>query len=942
MEVIDVFMRLGGGTKNSNLNIYAYFCRETQGTEKEEFLRSEYQTDAIGIVVGNEKYDINWNEDGIKFSNFNTKKEYEMLSWTDVKTRITELIKSGQYISKEEIPKAIEHFDTHVAEELVFLYRDDFRNVDCKYRAKDKPTFTEQKDYYIDLLKNHETREFFVAEIESLTHGKPKYSLINTLAKSYLHDITIYPAAEYILPPEHFLSDKQIDNHLTKSGSGFVDGKLRIYSFFRDNKELAERAKFLSKEYGIGGASHTRGGNNHDSRGLNIYGGLDKLDMQKVVLTWSQVVKRIDNLILTDRYLNQEEKAKLSELETIKEEDFDIHKQEYDLHLGLTVHIGTEELELLSITNEKVELFDGTLLPREMPTSVFLRRLSENPLNDYLKKEVSKETSEPIPQIELKEETIEEKEPSPPEKEPEKETEDNKIPEVIPTEITIPKKQSGNLTHHSEVPFEQRINYKITDDLLGVGTAKQKFRQNIEAIKLLKTIEEENRLANANEQEILSKYTGWGGLSDAFDNTKDNWHSEYTELLELLTPEEYSKARESTLSAFYTPPVVIRSIYEALQNMGFSKGNILEPSCGTGNFIGMLPESMKESRFYGVELDDISGRIARKLYQKEYIAISGFEKTNYPDSFFDVAVGNVPFGQFKLADKKYDKQNFLVHDYFFAKTLDKVRPGGVIAFITSKGTMDKENPTVRKYLSQRAELIGAIRLPNSTFKASAGTEVVSDILFLQKREHITEIDESWVHLDTDENGISMNSYFVNNPDMIMGEMQKCSGPFGEDYTCVPYENEDLGQLLKEAISNIHTEINTLEIEETSEENDYIVADPTVKNFSYTNIDGVIYYRKNSMMNKITTTLTGENRIKGLIKIRDVVRDLIDAQLDNSSDQEIRSLQEQLNFEYDSFTKKYGLIRSRANEMCLHSQQKNKIVVYFRVLLAIVMITHIFF
>lgn len=465
------------------------------------------------------------------------------------------------------------------------------------------------------------------------------------------------------------------------------------------------------------------------------------------------------------------------------------------------------------------------------------------------------------------------------------------------------------------VPESEKHNFSITDDNLGIGGPKEKFRNNMAAVNLLHELEFDNRLATTEEQEILSKYVGFGGLADAFDESKEAWLDEYKELIVTLSPDEYAAARESTLTAFYTPPVVIRAMYDALQNMGFSDGNILEPSCGTGHFIGMLPQSMQNSKFYGVELDSISGRIARQLYQKSNIAVQGYEKASLPDSFFDVAIGNVPFGQFKVADKKYDKNNWLIHDYFFGKTLDKVRPGGIIAFITSSGTMDKKNPAVRKYIAQRAELLGAVRLPNNTFKANAGTEVTSDIIFLQKRDTLVNDEPNWVFLDRDENGNEMNKYFVDNPEMVLGEAVMESSQFGQSLTCKPYEDRSLSDLLSEAIQNIHADFSELDVSEIDEiEDNSIPADPDVKNFSFTVADGKIYYRQNSRMNPIDVLATAENRIKGMIKIRDCVRELIRLQTDDFSDSSIKSEQDKLNYIYDSFTKKYGLLNSRANRL----------------------------
>ena len=475
------------------------------------------------------------------------------------------------------------------------------------------------------------------------------------------------------------------------------------------------------------------------------------------------------------------------------------------------------------------------------------------------------------------------------------------------------KKKVKGFDLHPDVSMAERHTFNLKENEVETVGKKERFRRNIMAIQLLKKCQEENRFATPEEQIILSKYVGWGGLSEAFDENNSAWATEYLELSSVLTPEEYASARESTLTAFYTPPEVITAIYKAMEQMGFKEGNLLEPSCGIGNFIGMLPDTMQDSKIYGVELDTISAGIAQQLYQKTTIAAQGFEETNLPDSFFDGVVGNVPFGDFKVSDKRYDKHKFLIHDYFFAKSLDKLRPGGVMALVTSKGTMDKENSAVRKYIAQRAELLGAIRLPNNTFKGNAGTEVVSDILILQKRDRLIDIEPDWVHLDTDENGIKMNSYFVQHPEMILGEMKMVSGRFGMEATCVPYENTDLAAQLDEAVANIHGEITEYEAEEELEEEDNsIPADPTVRNFSYTVVDDKIYYRENSRMTPVEVSATAENRIKGMIAIRNSVRTLIELQTEDYPDSEIKAEQERLNRLYDTFSGKYGLINSRAN------------------------------
>ena len=476
-----------------------------------------------------------------------------------------------------------------------------------------------------------------------------------------------------------------------------------------------------------------------------------------------------------------------------------------------------------------------------------------------------------------------------------------------PAALTSPKKEKQNALAY---PLDaDGRNYRITDDHIGEGAPLERFQRNLDAIRTLKTVEAESRAATAEEQAVLAQYVGWGGLADFFDEKNPR----YNELKDLLTDAEYAAARESTLTAFFTPPVVIHGIYAALGQMGFTQGNILEPACGIGNFLGMLPESMSGSKLYGVELDDLSGRIARQLYQKSSIAVQGYEKTAFPDNFFDVAIGNVPFGQFHVPDKRYDRLNFPIHEYFVAKVLDQVRPGGVIAVVTSSYTMDKRTASARKYIAQRAELLGAIRLPNNAFKAAAGTEVVSDILFLQKRERMVDIEPEWVHLATNEDGIQMNSYFIDHPDMILGEMKMVSGPFGPTPTCEPYPEQPLEALLAEAVQNVHGEITAYDREEELEGEDHsIEADPAVRNFSYTLVDGQIYYRENSRMNPVEVSKTAESRIRGMIELRDCVRTLLEYQTEDYPDEEIKAQQAKLNALYDAFTRKYGLINSRGN------------------------------
>lgn len=607
-------------------------------------------------------------------------------------------------------------------------------------------------------------------------------------------------------------------------------------------------------------------------------------------------------------------------------------QKEYRYHLGDTVYIGTQEYELLSFDEKKVVLFDTQfpLFNKELSREEFDNRLKENPLNDKLlqvveeppvadntKENPDTQETEAIPDEELDALPISTIKDGEVVTYPNAEAllDDQEEALAPPLQVKRPSKIAPHVLH-PEINTEYRTNFQIESDDIGVGTPLERFYHNIRAVQLLNKLDAESRLATPTEQRVLADYVGWGGLSEFFK--EDNPH--YAELKDVLSDEEYASARESTLTAFYTPPVVIKAVYSALENMHFQTGNVLEPSCGIGNFMGLVPESMNDAKFYGVELDSISGRIAQQLYQKNSIAVQGFESTNLPDSFFDAAIGNVPFGQFKVPDKRYDKHNFLIHDYFFARTLDKVRPGGVIAFITSKGTLDKENPNVRKYIAQRADLLGAIRLPNDTFKAAAGTEVTSDIIFLQKRDRLVDIEPDWVHLATDANGIRMNAYFVDNPEMVLGDMQMVSGPHGMESACIAYENAELGDLLRDAIQNIHAEITEYEIDDLEAENEdlSIPADPDVRNFSFTVVDGKIYYRENSRMNPVDVSATAESRIKGMIAIRDCVRTLIEYQTEDYPDADIKAEQEKLNRLYDDFSKKYGLISARANNSAFNS------------------------
>ncbi len=779
----------------------------------------------------------------------------------------------------------------------------------------------------------------------------------------------IFTAANGYDPQRRFfISDDEIDRVLRGSERNY-ESRLDTFSFFSRNTDTKERERFLKQQHGEYSGYH--GGNDNQtytSAGLSFSHGSLGAPYAQVELKWPAITKRVSDMISMGRFLYPSDAERMADYEvkqlaklvmnffrdTPSEYARPTEKSIFDYWDGVADIQGQ-----LTDPERAREIYETMMLPlwnATLPGDRFYQERGRGmeAMQAYQAGTFSvfgrDHTLRPLPQLS---EAVSIPENKPTEQLPREDTFDDIDPEqirqnlaqrgivngkVVDPEALVsdpfiqqvvadaeaaqesaapippqPKPKRERITFEPlrpEIPKEQRTNFRISDPELGYGTASEKYAANVPAIRMLKRIENEGRLATPVEQEILSRYVGWGGLADCFDEK----HSKYQELKTLLSEEEYAATRANSLTAFYTSPVIIRAMYQALEQMGFREGNILEPSCGVGNFIGMIPGSMAGSHAYGVELDSISGRIAQQLYQNSSIAVTGFEKMQMPDSFFDVAIGNVPFGDFKVLDKRYDKHHWLIHDYFFGKALDKVRPGGIVAFITSKGTMDKENSSVRKYLAQRADLIGAIRLPNNAFKRNAGTEVTSDILFLQKRDRMTDIEPDWVHLDTDANGIRMNSYFVQNPDMILGEMAMESTRFGMDSVCRGDENADLSELLQGAISNIHAQITEYQHEELEEEDNSIPADPSVRNFSYTIVDGKVYFRENSRMNPVEVSVTAENRIRGMIALRDCVRRLIDYQTEGYPDEDIQKEQAQLNTLYDEYTKKYGLLSSRGNSL----------------------------
>ena len=882
---IEEILRTGGGKENSRKRIYHKYQIGKTPEEMAAFLQKEYGETGKGFQLGGEQISVWFNKDGMYAAHGSSAFEHTEvhLSWSAVESVIRGQIEAGSYIDSNEAYLAEQFVRKELADMLFFYYRDSV-GVFPEKLGFDGYDYPVQHERITDMLSNGEDIQRIVEQmdktLQQVDDGEIQYrfrlikdpkELRDDLA-DLLKEKVSYPLPEKVkVAIEDFITADEIDHTLTR-GSGFEHGSFRIYDFYHQEHTLKEAADFLKNEYGTGGTSHALAGSDrsfkdYDAKGIKLRKGSIMTPDAEVLLSWNIVAKRIEKLMKEDRYLSAEDKVKYAQYKQKQEEKaLQQAKEELD---------GGENEPVVANQNAVGEELEVVEAEQNQETE---------------KPEIISQNTELVDDISSLEESV----------------------PVSESVILQETESQSPIQNQSDISAE---NYVISDMELGVGTAKEKFQRNVEAIRTLETIESEKRLATNEEQEVLSKYVGWGGLADAFDETKSAWAKEYAELKTLLSEEEYISARESTLNAHYTSPVIIQEIYRTLQRMGFTKGNLLEPSMGIGNFFGMLPETMRESHLYGVELDSLTGRIARLLYPKANITVDGYEKTAFPNDFFDAAVGNVPFGQYKVADKKYDKYNFLIHDYFFGKTLDQVRPGGVIAFITSKGTMDKENPKVRKYIAQRAELLGAVRLPNTAFKANAGTEVISDILFLQKRDRIVDIEPDWVHLSQDENGIAMNSYFVEHSEMVVGSMEMVSGPYGMESTCVPDDSIPFEEQLQKSLSFIEGSYEEIELEELDEEltAEVIPAVPEVKNFSYALIDDRLYYRENSLMRPVEASEGMLERIKGMVAIRDCTQELIRLQLEDYPDEQIHSRQKQLNDLYDSFAKDYGRIYSKTNK-----------------------------
>ena len=777
------------------------------------------------------------------------------------------------------------------------------------------------------------------------------------------------------------MSQAEIENELRRHGSGFTGGKQRIIALYQTQPDRKLCAKALAKEYGIGGHSHdyldgSRGFVNHDWKGLEF---VHYPDHQKITLKWAQVEKYIDLMIQSDRYLTDEEKEQRAtrqeasnynvgdevvvDLPTRTIEGTIGYVGETDVRIDTSAHGQSWDNEVInkqqfeqglrqSATAQRVDkmLAQAEAIAKESEVPEYerfsVRKVVDGKMplfaiwddlyDDYyetnhavpqfsnekqaesylenLKKEVADREAAEWLKVEHAKFLADKDEPEP----SDEELDELPISTVIDGEVqTFPDAAALDKAVNAEPESEPVGNFHITDEHLGEGGAKQKYARNIEAIKTLFQLEQEHRGATAEEQQVLSQYVGWGGLADAFDPGKDSWAKEYTELKGLLSEDEYAAARSSTLNAHYTSPTVIRSIYDAVERMGFHSGNILEPSMGVGNFFGMLPDSMADSRLYGVELDSITGRIAKKLYPQADITVAGFETTDRRD-FYDLAVGNVPFGQYKVNDKAYNKLGFSIHNYFFAKAIDQVRPGGIIAFVTSRYTMDSKDSTARKHMAERADLLGAIRLPNNAFRANAGTDVVSDIIFLQKRDRPIDHEPDWVQLGKTEDGFAINQYFVDHPEMVLGVLSTESTQYGrEELTVAPIEGANLVDQLAEAVQHIEgqyteVEVETPDIADAENEKHILPADPEVKNFSYTVVDDEVFYRENSVMTQVELSDTAKGRVTGMVELRQIVNELIQQQLEDYPDEDIKETQERLNAAYDAFTAKYGLLNDRKN------------------------------
>ena len=958
-QVVDEILRTGGNRKASQLRIIYNFMSEQTPEEYTEFVKREYRKGGKGFQIDGNEYSVWFDETGMQIAVGHTVTDHILdkafLSWEDVSGRIHQLLDQGEYAPQSVLDAARSNAVKEHAQALAYMKGDMAEGVaEIVFDEEDLPhlrsIYPEITDYLEEKLEDPQwlselnERLDALAEAYEENHSIMRFHHYNPINISkqfqkFADEVIPYQARDGFAWKEHpmFITQDEIDAFLARGGPYSKD-RLKTYSFYLLNENEKSRTDFIKEKYGTNKRIHALPDVdefyvNYDRKGLLLARGDDNSPYTSISLSWKKVANRISYLIKNDQFLQAEDYVHMSEYEREQmankilsfyarlpegidrpfTNDFfgDVSRAEL-----MAVLEGTEQ------TEELLQKMDAALaaLPLDFEAYGTNYQQKTELLSELHQYAEGTYTIFPTPEAE----------PSFAELSGHQMTMFDFLDTKAVTEPTVvdmsdvEEIEEEEVTAKEDIPESQEQekavlephNFRIQDNDLGAGGPKSKYKANMEAIHLLQTLEKEERLATPEEQEILSRYVGWGGIPQAFEENNSSWANEYLELKNTLSPEEYSAAKASTLNAFYTSPTVIRSMYEALENMGLKQGNILEPSCGVGNFMGLIPESMGKTNMYGVELDPVSGRIAKQLYQKNKIAVQGFEETSYPDSFFDCVIGNVPFGAYQVSDRRYDRHHFMIHDYFIAKSLDLVRPGGVVAVVTSCGTMDKQNPAVRQYIANRAELLGAIRLPNNAFQRNANTSVVSDILFFQKRDRASIEEPEWLNLKEMPKGYSVNAYFAEHLEMVLGEFTTESTQYGkQEVTVKPKEGITLEEQLKEAVQNIHGTITELELSDTELEEDVvsIPADPNVKNFSFTVVNDEVYYRENSVMNRMDLPAMTAERVKGLVNIRDVTNELIQCQMEEGSDEQITKLQEKLNEEYDTFTAKYGLLSSNANK-----------------------------
>lgn len=958
-EVVDEILRTGGNRKASQLRIIYNFMSEQTPEEYTEFVKREYRKGGKGFQIDGNEYSVWFDETGMQIAVGHTVTDHILdkafLSWEDVSGRIHQLLDQGEYAPQSVLDAARSNAVKEHAQALAYMKGDMAEGVaEIVFDEEDLPhlrsIYPEITDYLEEKLEDSQwlselnERLDALAEAYEENHSIMRFHHYNPVNISkqfqkFADEVIPYQARDGFAWKEHpmFITQDEIDAFLA-GGGAYSQGRLRTYSFYLLHEDERARTGFIKEQYGIGGSSHALSGAddshaNYDGKGLFLARGAYGNPYTSILLSWNKVANRIAYLIKNDQFLQAEDYARMPEYEREQMANKVLHfydrlPEEIDRPFTDDFFWEKPGKEMVAVlenpeqTEELLQKMDAALaaLPLDFEAYGTNYQQKTELLSELHQYAEGTYTIFPTPEVE----------PSFVEPSGHQMTMFDFLDTKAVTEPTVVDMSDVEEIEEEEVTAEESIpesqeqekaviephNFRIQDNDLGAGGPKAKYKANMEAIHLLQTLEKEERLATPEEQEILSRYVGWGGIPQAFEENNSSWADEYLELKNTLSPEEYSAARASTLNAFYTSPIVIRSMYEALENMELKQGNILEPSCGVGNFMGMIPESMSKTNMYGVELDPVSGRIAKQLYQKNKIAVQGFEETSYPDSFFDCVIGNVPFGAYQVSDRRYDRHHFMIHDYFIAKSLDLVRPGGVVAVVTSSGTMDKQNPAVRQYIANRAELLGAIRLPNNAFQRNANTSVVSDILFFQKRDRASIEEPEWLNLKETPEGYLVNAYFAEHPEMVLGDFTTESTQYGkQEVTVKPKEGITLEEQLKEAVQNIHGTITELELSDTELEEDVvsIPADPDVKNFSFTVVNEEVYYRENSVMNRMELPAMTAERVKGMVKIRDVTNELIRCQMEEGSDEQITKLQEKLNEEYDIFTAKYGLISSNANK-----------------------------